>query len=345
MGTWWSHHGETLVSTSVGVVFTILISVIVVRYQKSFRRLSYSVIARQRLVPLTGYQEYSDLQIQFRKNPVNQPWIIIIRIINTGRQDIGPDDITKPICIDVGNNDCIRDARVTDSAPQDVYEATPLELDKIGRPFLKPVAINQGNSIQIQLLLDGEPEKVTVVGRGVGIDVLTELEAQRRDERASATARVRQLQFVTSVLLLLSLICVPAAIFSFYQARQAQTALAEISVPTSATIVKPSPGMMVTGRALVTGTVKNLSPGNILWAIISVGDSSVYYPYGPCPTSGQAFSCQLYLVPSHGKTVTIYIVNANAQAVTLFTDKNLGKVLKALPGGAVFLSAVTVTVS
>jgi len=101
MGTWWSHHGDAVVSTAVGALATILISFIVFRYQRTFRRLSYSVIARQRLVPLMGYQEYSDLRIQFRSNPadepwvvIREPWIVIVSIINTGRQDIGPTDIT-----------------------------------------------------------------------------------------------------------------------------------------------------------------------------------------------------------------------------------------------------------
>jgi hypothetical protein len=215
VGTWWSHHGDAVISTAVGALVTGLISFIVVKYQRTFRRLSYSVIARQRLVPLTGYQEYSDLRIQFRSNPagepwivIREPWIVIVRIINTGRQDIGPTDITKPISIDVGNDTIIRDARVTDSTPEDVYEAKPLEVDEMGRPFLAPVVVNRGNSIKIQLLLDGEPEKVTVVGRGVGIDMLTELEVQRRDEAASANARLRRANVVTVSLVILLVILI-----------------------------------------------------------------------------------------------------------------------------------------
>ena len=241
MGTWWSHHGDAVVSTSVGVLTTTLISVVVFRYQRTFRRLSYSVIARQRLVPLTGYQEYSDLQIQFRQNPANgpwivirEPWIVIVRIINTGRQDVGPTDITKPISADVGNNTIIRDARVTDSTPEDVYEAKPLEVDEIGRPFLAPVAINRGDSIKIQLLLDGEPEKVAIVGRGVGIDMLTELEIQRRDEAAFLNARLRRFQAVIVGLVILVVILI-----AFYPPWRAQRTLPPQPTPTTTGVCYP----------------------------------------------------------------------------------------------------------
>jgi hypothetical protein len=237
MGNWWSHHGDAVVSTAIGVIASILIFFIVFRYQRTYRRLSYSVVARQRLVPLTGYQEYSDLRIQFRSNPadapwveIREPWIVIVSIINTGRQDIGPADITKPIAIDVGNDIRIRDARVTDSTPKNVYEAKPLEVDEIGRPFLAPVAINRGNSIRIQLLLDGEPEKVAVVGRGVGIDMLTELEIQRRDDATFANARLRRAYVAIAALAILVVILI-----AFYPPwRAAQRTLPTQPAPSTA---------------------------------------------------------------------------------------------------------------
>ena len=191
MDAWWSQHQETAVATFIGIVATVVVAYLVARYQRTFRRLSYAIVVRQRLIPLTGYEDYSDLRIHFQDGQVAEPWIVIIHIVNTGKQDIAPTDITKHISIDIGNNENIRDARVTGSSPEDVYEAARLALDENGRPFLEPVAINRGNSIYVQLLLDGAPNNVTVVGRGVGIDKIERLQAQWSDRGARATPQHR----------------------------------------------------------------------------------------------------------------------------------------------------------
>jgi hypothetical protein len=290
VGTWWSHHADAVISTVIGIIVTILVAAVIYIRQRTYRRLSYRVIARQRLVPLTGYQEYSDLQIQFKKNPVTDPWIVIIRIINTGRQDIAPDDITRPLSIDIGNNTSIRDTRVTGSTPENVYDAKPLEIDKMGRPFLERVAINRENTIQMQLLLDGQPEKVTVIGRGVGIDMITELEAERRDERAPATSR-SWVQFAAALsaaaALVVALITAVRAQNQTAQAAQAaqaaraeQSALAEElgSLPPSAKIVSPSSGTRVGRSVSVTGTVRHLPSNDVLWSLSSVNGQ--YYSNG-----------------------------------------------------------------
>jgi hypothetical protein len=189
-GAWWSQHQESAIATLVGVVATVIVAVLVARYQRAFRRISYMIIARQRLIPVTGYEQYSDLRILFQDDLVKEPWIVIVHISNTGKQDIAPGDITKPISVDVGNNANIRDARVTGSSPEDVYAAARLPIDENGQPFLEPVAINRGNTIYVQLLLDGAPQEVTVVGRGVGIDKLERIEPQQRnDPDARATNR------------------------------------------------------------------------------------------------------------------------------------------------------------
>jgi hypothetical protein len=343
VSAWWSHNGEAVITTAVGIVASVIVSAIVFRRQRMFRRLNYSIITDQRLIPVGNYQEYSDLRIEFRDDPVSEPWIVIIRISNTGRQDIGPADMTKPISIDVGNNTCIRDARVTGSVPEEVYEAKPLGIDEYGRPFLEPVAINLGNSIQVQLLLDGKPEKVVVVGRGVGIDVVTELEAQRRDDEATAIGRVRRFQLLTcalTILVLLSTSLAAAGLISLHR-----QVVSELN-PVSAFILVPRPGTIVQRTTSVIGTVQDLPQGNSLWVLVTI-QGGPYYPESPCSVDNSQFSCPIeFGLSSSGKKSTIYVVDADARAVTTFSQHSKtspSPLFNPLPAGATVLSAVTVT--
>ena len=357
MGTWWSHHADAVISTVVGIIATIFVAAVVYIRQRTYRRLSYRVIARQRLVPLTAYQEYSDLQIQFKRNPVTDPWIVIIRIINTGHQDIGPNDITRPLSIDIGNNTIIRDARVTGSTPENVYEAKPLEIDEMGRPSLERVAINRDNTIQIQLLLDGQPEKVTVVGRGVGIDMVTELQAERRDEPAPATSRFWPQLAVALSVVSATFVVVIVAVRAQNQTTtlaqearaarsalaEAQSALAEVSLSPSAKIVSPSSGNMVGRSVRMAGTFSHLSTNSVLWSLSSINGQ--YYSNGPCllSLSNQTFDCPPPIFTAKvGEKFTIYVVSADAALSRPVLNQAGTHGFTTLPVGTAVLSSVTV---
>ena len=326
MGHWWSDHSEAAISTAVGTIVSIFLTYWGVRLQRAIKRLSYVVVEKQRLVPVRGYKEYSELKITLGTTAVKEPWIVIVQIENNGNQDIGPADITRPITIDVGNSNSIRDASVTGSTPEDLYEAQALETDDLGRPFLDPVAINRGNSIRVQVLLDGKPEKVTVVGRGVGIDNLTELQARRQEEKVFGTPGGRQFQILTAVLTALLLFSATSGWLAFSQARRAQDALTEALLQTPDTVAYPTNGSQVPRNLAMTGTFRNLTSGATLWAFVFPAGSGRYYPTGPCETNGHSFSCTLVLgsvsPADMGRTYIIYLIRASESAASTFNVKD-----------------------
>lgn len=157
----------------IGVVVGTAVTIMVAWRFRSHKALSYEIVSSGPLVTVTRNAKgevTQDLEIRYKGNEVRDLQVVVVRLWNSGNVPIVETDYRKPIQFEFGGS----------LLAYDVIEAEPSHLRESGfngagsSPThcgvqLKPIDLNQGSSLTIQVLLtnfDGtiEPPKGYILG-------------------------------------------------------------------------------------------------------------------------------------------------------------------------------------
>jgi hypothetical protein len=142
-----------------------LIAVIVIYLrQREQRHLDYQFISINAL--LQEGASGTGVKVLYDNISISDPYLIIMRIINTGNKPITPDDFKTPVKVQFADSCKVVFAEVVESKPPDL---APELVVGDHDAQLKSSLFNPGDWVSVKLVVDGYPEERTVTGRVVGV--------------------------------------------------------------------------------------------------------------------------------------------------------------------------------
>lgn len=153
------------IGIGIGVV-GVFVAVLAYRSRHGKTRLSYWVNTNTRLVPS---QLAGEISLSHRDSVVADPSLAIVRIVSTGDLPIRAEDFETDLVVRFVGADAIESASCSATRPPDLDPELEAEADCVR---IKPVLINPGDMIQLQVLLAGSSEKLEISGRVANLQVV-----------------------------------------------------------------------------------------------------------------------------------------------------------------------------
>jgi hypothetical protein len=152
------------ITVIVGII-AIAITIIIYYSQRQYKDLSYEIISNSPLITKSKEIE-SNVQIFFDKKPVNNVYLVILKLFNSGNIPISAKDYESPLTFNFGEQASILSADVTKTEPRNLR----VNLKEINNKIiLKPVLLNSGDSITFKFLLSDFSSIIKPEARILGI--------------------------------------------------------------------------------------------------------------------------------------------------------------------------------
>ena len=138
------------------------------------RALSYSILRRSPLLNLKG-AVCNEFDIHYGGHSVLDAYLIVVRVFNSGHLPINVGDFQSDLSIMLNPGSEILNATVIDTMPVDLHERLSTQqqslLKNIGKEqlSLRPVLLNEGDAITVQILARNTNGEIKVRGHLNGI--------------------------------------------------------------------------------------------------------------------------------------------------------------------------------
>lgn len=150
---------------------TVVVSILLFWMQHRRKALSYEIISRTPLLSVEG-EVKGKLQILFDGEPVQDVYLVVARIINTGNLPIVSTDYEDPVNLSFGENSQILTTDSSETNPNSLRASTNIEKTKV---VLAPVLLNRGDSITIKMLISQFDGEIKIDGHIVGVKSIRKL--------------------------------------------------------------------------------------------------------------------------------------------------------------------------
>ncbi len=145
-------------AAAVGCV-GIILAYLTWRDRRGRAQLQYVVTTRSRLVP-EGWGE--SLEVVHEKERVENPGLVITRIVHTGDRAIEANDFDTDLTMKLVGAGEIASVNQTGQRPADLAPDLGIDGDTV---YVRPTLINPGDMMELQVLASGLPERVELGGR------------------------------------------------------------------------------------------------------------------------------------------------------------------------------------
>lgn len=149
-------HGEAIVSTAIGVAVTLAVAFFIFYLQRRRKTLDWASITN---APLTNpkLKLAGGLTGQWEGKSVTDPYIMVLRILNTGGEEISDSDYTRPISFSFKQCSLIS-ANPADSSDDVEPEIAQFHAVEAGdaKVTLEPIRLDRAEWFDIQFLFDGK---------------------------------------------------------------------------------------------------------------------------------------------------------------------------------------------
>lgn len=140
------------------------------------KKLSYEVITKVKLLEVLD--KFKDrLEVSFELKPVQELYVIQLKLTNTGNAPIKPDDYHRPISIGFGQNATVLSYEVLDERPSNLdVNVRRIHPNSVKYQILvEPTLLNTDDSFTIETLVT-KLEDINIDARIVGIKNITKFE-------------------------------------------------------------------------------------------------------------------------------------------------------------------------
>lgn len=151
----------------VEVIFgavTIIVTIIIYLRQRKQKKITYEAILRSDLVNVED-EVISKIQILYDKKSIDNIFLFIVKIINSGTVPIVRSDFETPINIEFAEKGKVLEADVINVSPKNL--AVDIKNSKSG-VSIQPLLLNPGDSITVKILLTNYTDAV-ISGRIAGV--------------------------------------------------------------------------------------------------------------------------------------------------------------------------------
>jgi len=148
----------------VGII-AIAISIIIFYSQRQYKELSHEIISSSPL--LTKSKEIEgNVQILFDNKPVNNVYLVVLKLINSGNIPISAKDYELPLSFDFGEQSNILLADVTNTEPEGLKINLNIIKNKV---MVNPFLLNANDTIILKILLSDYSSVIKPEARIYGV--------------------------------------------------------------------------------------------------------------------------------------------------------------------------------
>jgi hypothetical protein len=168
LGRWWSDHWEFAVGAFIGVP-----GLFALWFQRRPKTLDFRVVTSVAIVSQHAAQLREKLHVSYGNRKLDEPWVTVVRIVNTGKQAVRRDDFVDPVEIRFEEAQPL-DAFISNESSPGLLRADEVwELDEDEKsinnmtPFLaqRPRLMNGGDWYELQIISEGMPGHITARAR------------------------------------------------------------------------------------------------------------------------------------------------------------------------------------
>ena len=151
-------------------LMTIPVSIILYWKQRRRKALSYEIVS---VTPLLSIKEEikGKMRILFENKPVQQVYLILVKITNSGNLPISPSDYERAISLSFGEKGKILTAEVVETAPSSLQTSARIEGEKV---VLDSNLLNQGDLVKLKILMSEFDGQISVDGCIAGVKDIRE---------------------------------------------------------------------------------------------------------------------------------------------------------------------------
>lgn len=160
---WFNDHTDTVIGGIVGLL-GVLAAVGVAFWERKPKRLDYAIKTNTSILASGAHGVRKLVRVKVANMELENPWLVVVRIKNTGRKAVEAGDYVQAIRIEYSDNDVVASFLADESSlgvNSGPYEDMPADevMD------FAPKLLNAGDWFDIQQLSDGPPGKITVSAR------------------------------------------------------------------------------------------------------------------------------------------------------------------------------------
>jgi hypothetical protein len=153
-----------IVGTIVGIGIGALISIIIYRKQLEPKHLDYEFISGVHLVASEAARLAGDLKVTYKDQAIKDPYLLLVRLINTGNKHIESEDFDTPVRVELGASKVIS-AEVVKTSQEQMNPSLEVQENAV---VLHPMLFNRNEWLAFTAVTDGEPTEKVVIARIAG---------------------------------------------------------------------------------------------------------------------------------------------------------------------------------
>jgi hypothetical protein len=149
---------------AIAAVVAIPVTLLVYRLSQERKHLDYEFISGVRLLANEATRLAGELELRFRNSIIKDPYLLLVRLINTGNKPLEQEDFEQPVRIELDAP--VLSAWIAKADPEELippveWQATTVEVSA--------ALFNKGDWIALGVLTDGEPKEKSINMRIVGV--------------------------------------------------------------------------------------------------------------------------------------------------------------------------------
>jgi hypothetical protein len=170
------------------------LTILIYRLQRQNKHLDYEIVSATPLIlgEATGIEA---LELRYKGELIENPYLLLFRLINAGNQPIVPDDYQEEICVRLNEPAQVLTAEITGASPG--LSNAKVQADGCNAVVSK-LLLNPGDWLAIKLLARQAPEQTKVEGRIAGVTAIRPYDVGATEKRFD--------RFVTMPVLILGMI-------------------------------------------------------------------------------------------------------------------------------------------
>jgi hypothetical protein len=158
---------------AIATVAAIPVTILVYRLSQERKRFDNEFISGVRLLANEATRLAGELELRFRNDIIKDPYLLLVRLINTGNKPLAEGDFEQPVRIEL--HAPVLSAWLAKSDPEELSPKVTWQDTKVE---VAPTLFNKGDWVAFVVLTDGEPKETSIDIRIVGVKKSRKFEHQ-----------------------------------------------------------------------------------------------------------------------------------------------------------------------
>jgi len=216
MWQWLVEHWEFIFGV-LGVI-GVVVSIVAWMQQRQPKQLDYEVRSKVRVLGSHADEWRGQFYFSYRDIPIDDPWVSIVRIRNTGKKSISQHDFSSGEPITLMSPSTLVDRQLMDASndlsPREVAEINEYEDDRDAEfpVLITPKLLNPREWFDVQVISDGGPGELRVTARFVDqTRPMKRIDEESPERRRKSTILATTIAGTGLLFLLLAILVAPGA--------------------------------------------------------------------------------------------------------------------------------------